>query len=352
MEVKITFPEKKRNLVYIFLESMETSYFSEAEGGALKENVIPELYTLARDNLNFSHNMDVGGFYSTSGTTWTIGAMVGHTSGLPLKKLPGQDENELGESGAILPGAAVLSDVLKENGYYQCLMMGSEAEFGGRYQYFMAHNIDEICDYHAALKDGIIPKDYYVWWGMEDEYLFQYAKQELTEIAKREEPFAFSLLTVDTHRVEGYVCRLCGNTYSERYENVCACSSRQVAEFVQWLQQQDFYENTTIILAGDHLTMAGDYVGRAIPAGYDRRVYNCFVNPAVTTDNTKNRGFCALDMFPTTLAAMGCSIEGERLGLGTNLFSDRPTMIEEMGIDRFQQETAAFSEYYFEKFVN
>ena len=43
-----TFPEEKRNLIYIYLESMETTYFNKDEGGALEVNIIPELYELAQ----------------------------------------------------------------------------------------------------------------------------------------------------------------------------------------------------------------------------------------------------------------------------------------------------------------
>lgn len=347
----ITFPEEKRNLIYIYLESMETTFFSQEQGGALSENVIPELYQLAQENINFSHNGDIGGFTSTTGTTWTIGAMVGHTAGVPLKTLADVVENEYGLEGGFLPGITTITDVLKENGYYQCLMVGSESEFGGRYQYYTGHGVDHVYDYNTAIEDGIIPSDYYVWWGMEDKYLFEYAKQELTEIASREEPFAFTMLTVDTHHIGGYVCSLCDTVYEEQYENVYACSSRQVYEFVKWIQQQDFYENTTIVLVGDHPSMDGGYMARAVEPGYHRRVYNCFINSAAEPENVKNRAFCAMDLFPTTLAAMGCTIEGDRLGLGTNLFSDSRTLIEKMGLDAFNQETAAFSRYYMEEFA-
>ena len=74
--------------------------------------------------------------------------------------------------------------------------------------------------------------------------------------------------------------------------------------------------------------------------------------PGRATDpvNTQNRQFCAMDMFPTTLAAMGCIIEGERLGLGTNLFSGRPTLMEEMGYAKLCTELSKKSEYYSENF--
>lgn len=349
-DVEISFPEQKRNLIYIYLESMETTYFSENEGGGLEENIIPELYRLAEENLNFSHNAAVGGFESAPGTTWTIGAMVGHTSGVPLKILPGQEENQLGNDGSILPGVTALPDILRENGYYQALMLGSDAEFGGREQYFEGHGIDRIYDYDTAQEDGIIPEGYFVWWGMEDEYLFEYAKQELPKIADREEPFAFTMLTVDTHRTDGYVCDRCEDKYDEQYENVNVCSSRQVYEFVQWLQQQDFYENTTVVIAGDHLTMDGAYISRQVDMDYERHVYNCFMNVPAQARNSKNRRFCALDMFPTTLGALGCSIDGDRLALGTNLFSDRATLMEELGVEEFNRGEAAFSQFYFDQF--
>lgn len=38
-------------------------------------------------------------------------------------------------------------------------------------------------------------------------------------------------------------------------------------------------------------------------------------------------------MFPTTLAAMGVEIEGDQLGLGVNLFSEKKTLIEQNGFD-------------------
>ena len=72
----------------------------------------------------------------------------------------------------------------------------------------------------------------------------------------------------------------------------------------------------------------------------------------MTTDHTKNRGFCAVDLFPTTLAAMGCTIEGDRLGLGVNLFSDLPTLTERMGYPAFSGKLAMASEYYTANFYS
>ena len=351
--VTITFPEEKRNLIYIMLESMETSYLSEDLGGALPYNLIPELTQLAQDNINFSHNTSVGGFREVTGTSWTIGAMVGHTAGVPLKVPNGiaDWQNGYGAEGEFLPGVTSLTSILQAQGYYQALMVGSDASFGGRKTYFETHGIDKIYDLLTAWYDGTVDYGYWNdWWGFEDQILFEYAKQELTAISQQEQPFAFTLLTVDTHHIGGYRCQLCGSDYEESYENAIACSSRQVYAFVEWIMAQPFYENTTIVITGDHCSMDRGYFSRNVDSAYERHIYNCFINAAATPFSTQNRQFCTLDMFPTTLAAMGCTIEGQRLGLGTNLFSTMPTLMEKMGYTKLCAELSKKSEFYSQNF--
>jgi phosphoglycerol transferase len=58
-----------------------------------------------------------------------------------------------------------------------------------------------------------------------------------------------------------------------------------------------------------------------------------------------------MDLFPSTLAAMGCTIEGERLGLGTNLFSAQDTLAERMGLLALNKEISKRSEYYNESLI-
>jgi phosphoglycerol transferase len=216
----------------------------------------------------------------------------------------------------------------------------------------MTHGMDKVYDIYTARKDGIVPKNYFVWWGMEDLYLFEYAKQELTEISQKDEPFAFTMLTVDTHHIGGYQCFYCTDPYEETYEQSIACSSRQVLEFVRWLQEQPFYENTTVVITGDHLSMDNGYFERNVSPLYQRMVYNCILNAPVTTEHTKNREYCAVDLFPTTLAALGCTIEGDRLGLGVDLFSDTPTLSEQMGYYKFNEQMSRASDYYIANFHN
>lgn len=353
-KTEITFPDKKRNLIYIMLESMETSYLSKDLGGAMEENLIPELYDLAYENLCFSNTTaKVGGFHTTKGATWTIGSMVAQTAGIPLKT-PTEDINQYGSSGEdFLPGVTTLNNILHDAGYTQMVMVGSDANFGGRRPYFEQHDVTEVLDIYSARAQGYVPKNYWVWWGMEDQKLFTYAKETILNLANNAEPFAFTMLTVDTHHVGGYQCELCEQSKSgETYDQSISCASRQVAQFVEWIQQQDFYENTSIIIVGDHESMDNGYFERMVDDDYQRLLYNCFINVPVTATAVTNRHFAAIDLFPTTLAAIGCTIEGDRLGLGTNLFSGKKTLAERWGFDYFNNELAKASTYYEENFWN
>lgn len=351
-KVKITFPEQKQNLIYIYLESMETSYFLKDQGGGNKDNAIPHLYELAKENTNFSQNNGVGGGRDIFGATLTIGAMVSQTSATPLVgSLCLVEKIKQGENYEIAKGAVTITDILRDNNYYQVFMVGSDSKYGERYNFYTSHGVNKVYDIYTAYKDKIVSENYWQWWGMEDKYLFEYAKSKLNQLSASDKPFAFTLLTADTHHIDGFKCSECQSDFSEQYSNVLSCSSKQVFEFVNWIKQQPFYENTTIVITGDHCTMDNKYIINNIEKGYQRRLYNCFINPVCDDNFSKNRQFVSFDMLPTTLAAIGAEIEGERLGFGTNLFSGEKTLTEKMGYEKLNVELAKYSEYYVDKII-
>lgn len=75
------------------------------------------------------------------------------------------------------------------------------------------------------------------------------------------------------------------------------------------------------------------------------------INPAIEKVNNTNRIFTAMDMCPTILASIGAKIEGEKIGLGTNLYSGIPTLAEEYGISYLNEELAKNSRFYNKKIL-
>lgn len=111
-EALLTWPEKKRNLIYIMMESMEASFASKRDGGMYDVGLTPELTEMAKNNLSFSDQKDtLGGAFPIDGATWTMGAMFAQTSGLPLKL--GIELNSMDQYSAFFPGVTTLGDLLE-----------------------------------------------------------------------------------------------------------------------------------------------------------------------------------------------------------------------------------------------
>ena len=343
--VELTFPEKKKNLVYIYMESMEMSLADESHGGGKSVNVIPELTDIALENDCFNGDTDIlNGARSLYNSTWTIAGLVAQTSGLPLG-INHVLTNNINSISSFMPGATTLGDILEKEGYHNVFMLGSDAKFGNRDVYFKEHGNYDIDDYYWARNNNKLPdKSYYVWWGYEDDKLFTYAKEELTSLAESDEPFALSLLTVDTHFVNGYLCDDCPDTFTSQYSNVLACSSKKVSELVEWIEAQPWGEDTVIVLNGDHLCMDSKYY-EDMPEDYERKTYTAIINSSKKEPDT-TRLYSTMDLFPTTLSAMGVTIKGDRLGLGTDLYSDTPTLLEELGENYLNYELSLNSTFY------
>ena len=345
-EVNIEFPKDKKNLILIYAESMESGYSSKEEGGAFDNNYIPKLTELAKENVNISGTEKLGGGFDTEGTSdFTAAALMASLGGVPFLSNTGNNADIYGK---IMPGLSNLGDILYENGYHNYFQCGSEASFGSRGTFFEQHGNYTILDYAYSLNNGEIPKGYHNgFWGYEDKYLFDIAKDNLTRIASEGEPFNYTMLTVDTHFPAGYKCSLCEEQWSDYYANSISCSDRQIVDFVNWCEEQPWFDNTTLIIVGDHTTMTEGY----IQEGYARVTYNCFIglDDSVDISHTKNRIFTTMDYFPTFLGSINVKIDGDRLALGTNLFSEKETIIEEMGYDDYMSQINRFSKVYYEK---
>ncbi len=336
-DVEIKFPEKKKNLIYIYLESYESGFFSKELGGTKSSNLLEPLTEISKENVNFSDSDKFGGARGVYGTSWTSAAIMSMSCGIPLKLRASyrtMEDNALG-----------IGDILEEEGYNQEWMMGSDANFGNRKRFVEGHGNFKVQDYNNLIEEGKIDKKYKEWWGIGDKKLLSLAKDELLELSSEDEPFNFTILTSNTHVQDGYREKSCKAKFKDAYSNSIYCNAGEVNEFLRWIQKQDFYEDTVIVISGDHYTMQNGFFKRKDK----RRIFNLIIN-GESTDRNKNREFATLDMFPTTLGAMGVEIEGNRLGLGTNLYSDEKTLMEKYGYKKFNRELAYRSPFYLKTF--
>ena len=134
-------------------------------------------------------------------------------------------------------------------------------------------------------------------------------------------------MTLDTHYgTYRFADDNCVRKYGphNNIENVVSCSDKQINDFIEWLKKQDFFKDSVLVILGDHLTMNNRFT-----KDMNRKPINIFINTPVAANNIKNRTFTPFDIYPTVIESLGAKIDGHRLGLGTSLFSDIPTLTEE-----------------------
>lgn len=344
---RLQYPEKQRNLIHIYFESFENSYLDKAHGGYMEHNLIPDMMKLSeeKDAVHFSNRSTWGGPHQTYGSSWSVAGMVNMTFGIPMK-VP-TDGNSYGLQGNFMPGATGTIDLLAKRGYNQTVMFGADADFGGLTTMFTEHGHLKIFDWKYAKAQHLIPENYKVWWGFEDNKLYNYAKEEITRLSTLGKPFHFVMENADTHFPDGYLEPETQRLFGNQYADVIFHSQKQVYDFIRWIQAQPFYKNTTIVVTGDHLSMDPNFFKNWDPH-YERTTYNLFLNPAFTNKDfkTHNRQYAPFDYMPTIVNSLGIKIPGERLGLGTNLASSHKTLIEKDGLAHVDEELSYYSKFY------
>ena len=336
----IVFPSDKNNLIVIYLESMESTFADKSSGGVYDKNYITKLTKLAKENLSFSNKDEglIGGAYTAPGLSWTMSGLVATTAGVPIKT---QFDNA-NEHKFLYPNIITLGDIMSKNGYNLSFMLGSDATFSGIEDYLYAHGNYKILDLDYFKENKLVKKSDLVEWGLKDRDLFEQAKTELTFLSKEDKPFYFSLMTIDTHAPKGVTYKDCKSVSNKKYIDTIACADTTITDFIDWLKEQDFYKNTTIVLTGDHISMSKvvDYKDS------ERNIYNVFINAKTSPSKQYNRLFTNIDMFPTILGSLGVKIKGDTLGLGTNLFSDKETVVERYGYENYYNKISYYSEFY------
>ena len=328
--VHIEFKEKK-NLILIFLESMEYNFQDSANGGNHPRNLIPEITEYLKNEQSF-----IPGGAPVAGMGWTIADVIAKTCGIPMVLSP-SIRNDVKEMKVFLPGVTCLTDVLIDNGYNVVVSKGAHMKFSGMDAFLNSHSAPQAFGFAEYLKDksrikgGVISE-----WGVKDSMHFELVKEHIARISKQEKPWAMWFFTVNTHTPNGIVDSTCGMpqdiSKEEQMQAVISCSSRQLDSFIKWAKTQEWFNNTVIAVMGDHAMMAAPREIGFKDSDFTHYWLDFFINSTRMSENYQRR-FTSLDMFPTILEAIGADVPEGKLGLGRSLYLSSPTLLEKYGLD-------------------
>jgi phosphoglycerol transferase len=305
----------RRNLVLIYVESLEETY---ADATLFGSDLLAPLRTVGGQSLPR--------YLQAPGATWTIAAMVATQCGVPLTVYSEDEVRRDGDQRAFLAGATCLGDILQARGYRNVFLGGAPLSFAGKGTFLRDHGYEERYGKDEWLAGGARPPGSAApemgGWGMFDDALLGRAREQLAALHASGQPFNLTVLTLDSHNPHGYPSPSCrGDVPRDQYvpfERIVACSSRHLAEFVRFVRDKGYLENTTLVILGDHLAV-GNPVDSKLRSVQDRRVFNLFVGAEPLPK--KAEPVLSFDMFPTLLEATGMRAEDGRLGLGRSAWA-------------------------------
>ncbi|KGF12353.1 sulfatase, partial [Actinomyces sp. S6-Spd3] len=136
----VKLPAHKRNLVHIYMESVENSYYSKDLGGYMDQNLMPELAALSETGISWSNTDKFGGPDQLYATGHSVAGMIAMQAGVPMLA------SGTAGSDFSYPDFTTIGDILKKGGYNTTFMQASTASWGGLDRYYQRHGGFDIHD--------------------------------------------------------------------------------------------------------------------------------------------------------------------------------------------------------------
>ena len=327
--VNISFPKKKQNLVYIFVNNLE-------KNPNLKEH---------NDVVKFKNNKKL------FGTNSKKEKIISATLGIPFIL------NEKSINSFPFKNIYGLGNILEKEGYNQLFLLSTSINFENRDILVKNHGKFKILDYDKAVKKDLIKKQFNKWHELDNNQLFEIARYKFLNLNEKNKPFNLLILTSNSnfsnkikeqklpkktknlknkknkHKNKKIENKKIKNK-DKKIEYQLLNTSEEINNFVKWIKKQNCYKNTTIVICENFLDKNENKISSVK-----------FINSKVEPQNNK-KIFSNLDIFPSVISSLGAKIENEKLGLGVNLFSNEQTLLEKYGEEYIDNEFKKKSYFY------
>ncbi len=300
-------PAKKRNIVLIYVESLEYGIRNQGHFNPLAP-------------IDAIDGLSINKFHQAPGTGWSIAGMVASQCSLPLKPFYGNNVSKFA-TNKFLPHAICLGDVLNHFGYHQIFMVGPDLKFAGMDKFYSSHKFDEIYGRDELKGMQKINSEFKGWGGgANDDVLLEMAFEVIKPLKGNNKPFNLTIITTDNHAPNGIPSPNCKEEEIKAgYLGTFTCTSKFVAKFINQIMMDKDLNDTDIVVMGDHLFMANSQQVKAFPK--DRYIYFKYITRNYRSDFGQLE-MTHFDVAPTILNGLGIIDHQKRFGLGRSLFSN------------------------------
>lgn len=290
---------KDVNIVFILMESMSADLLSLKNG-----KFTPYLNELKNESYYFNN------FYSA-------GTHTNHGVAATLFGLPSLFDKNMMKDVEI-PLCQGIPEILKNRGYETLFFVTHESQYDNMNAFLLENGIERMYaqeDYPSSkVANG---------FGVQDDYLFEFAANKLTEYSKKDKPFFATILTISNHPPY-IVPEKFKSVSKDPQEQIVAFADDAIRQFMTDAKKQSWYNNTIFVFLGDH----GKIVGTPM---YDMPLsYNhipLIIHSPLFSDAPKvyeNLGG-QIDVFPTILGRLDYSYNNNTMGIDI-LKNERPYM--------------------------
>lgn len=319
-------PEVKKNLILIYVESLSAEYENIKR---YPENPLKDLKIKTQNNysLNFKQGLT---------NRWTQAGLFDSMCGLPLKISFGRrfrDNPRLtrwNEKAQLFfkaqkshpdfaPKIVCLGNVLRDHGYQNIFMGGADLNFSGKGQFLKQHG------YHHTFGKAYwesIAEDRFNDWGLPDDRLFFHAKNKILELHQSEQPFNFTMLTLNLHEPEGYTDQTCTSRGYTNYLGLVKCTNEYLSNFIDFYYEHKLHHDTDLVIVGDHnprnniSLLDGQETDQSL-------IFNRFISQ--TKLNINRESTYHFGLYPSILHMLGFNFPNNKLGLEGSFFGEDHT---------------------------
>lgn len=289
----------RKNVVLVFMESMSANLMG-AFGS--EKNLTPYLDSLYHRSLSFNH------FYSS-------GIHTNHGIYSTLFSFPAiMKRNAM--KGSVIPVYSGLPTVLQENGYCNLFFMTHESQYDNMNAFLRTNGFDEIYAQENYPADKVVNS-----FGVQDDFMYQYALPILNEKVETGDPFFTVLLSISNH--PPYVIPPYFHPQSSvPEEQIVEYADWSIRQFMEAAGKQPWFDNTIFVFLGDHGKMVGTPECE-MPQSYNHiplMIYGKDIQASV------HDGFGGqIDVSPTLLGLLNVSYLQNNFGVDM-LREERPCM--------------------------
>lgn len=225
-----------------------------------------------------------------------------------------------------------MSEKLGENGYYTSVMHPNNKSFWNRDRIYQSFNIDKFYD----IDSYTVGEGEAVNWGMKDIPFF---KQSAALMSEMPQPFYTRMITLTNHypfyldEEDKYINEYTSNSGTlNRYFQTVRYMDESIKLFFEDLKEQDLYENSIIVLYGDHYGISENhnkamamYLNKEEITPYDSALLQSvplFIHIPGSNDGGEiTQAAGQVDLRPTILHLLGIETSKD-MQLGADLFSE------------------------------